>query len=314
MDNYNKDKDLTRILVEGTKAIYGAEKAEQLDAEFERRRQQPAYRGSAEELTAIVDRVCGDAEVSKPAEMVGSIDEVVDNVPVVYLKPKVGMAKVIGKTTWNLAGKSCWYYPIFGALPGVAQKWLGKKLGDNPVSYTKANMAAEIAVSPLAAVYIAYMNTQNYAAAFWVSMGALSLSAILNYGVRKNEGTKKLDGNKVYEEPAGSFLLCTPLYVTAAAVASPFLLLYAMYVGGKKAITAVKDSYHLTLQEEQQKLLEKKPLRALLNQSLTSIEQPQSRIEQQPEITLTPDGEKFEYDEEDSPPKPKHHSWADGGH
>lgn len=236
--SYNYDKDLARILVSGTRVEYGPEKAEQLNAEFERRRQQPAYRGSAEELTAIVNRVCGDTQIRPSTEVqnssVKSIDDVVYDVPTVYSKPKPSMVKVAGKTAWNLAGKSGWYYPIVGVLPGVAQKWVGEKLGDNPVSYTKANMAAEIAVSPLAAAYIAYMNTQNSAAAFLVSMGALSLSAILNYGVRKNEGTKKLDGNKVYEEPAGSFLLCTPLYVTAAAVASPFLLLYAMYVGGRR--------------------------------------------------------------------------------
>ena len=39
-NTYNKP-DLARILVEGTKAVYGQEKSEQLNAEFERQRQQP---------------------------------------------------------------------------------------------------------------------------------------------------------------------------------------------------------------------------------------------------------------------------------
>src|SRR3989344_7940189 len=78
-NTYNKP-DLARILVEGTKAVYGQEKSEQLNAEFERQRQQPAYRGNAEELTAIVVRGCGDVQSTEvQTNKAESIDTVVES-------------------------------------------------------------------------------------------------------------------------------------------------------------------------------------------------------------------------------------------
>lgn len=58
LENRLQKKDLARILIEGTKTVYGTEKGEQVSAEFERLEKQPVYRRSAEELTAVVERVC----------------------------------------------------------------------------------------------------------------------------------------------------------------------------------------------------------------------------------------------------------------
>src|SRR3989344_5620035 len=137
MADYDKDKDLARILIEGTKVLYGAKKSTQLKTELERQKKLPVYRGNAEELTAIVDRVFdepvlqAEAVEAKPAE---SIDEVVQYV------------KVAVKGTWNLAKKTHiqdWYYPIVGFLPGRYQKKIADKYGDDPLHYTVSNAVAE---------------------------------------------------------------------------------------------------------------------------------------------------------------------------
>src|SRR3989338_7721759 len=109
-NTYNKP-DLARILEEGTKVVYGAEKSEQLNAEFERRWQQPAYRGNAEELTAIVVRVCGDVQ---SAEVQTNSAESIDTVVESY-SGKPSMLRVAAKGTANLVNKTCWYYPFFCA-------------------------------------------------------------------------------------------------------------------------------------------------------------------------------------------------------
>ena len=63
--SYDKEKDLARILVEGTKVLYGPEKSAQLQTELERQKKLPVYRGNAEELTAIVGRVLMSRKFSR---------------------------------------------------------------------------------------------------------------------------------------------------------------------------------------------------------------------------------------------------------
>ena len=145
MNYYDKDKDLAHILVEGTKAVYGSEKSEQLRLEFDRLQQQVPYRRNAEDLTAMVERVC---EKSEPdiyqsevveAKSVKSIDDAVKS-----YESKPSMLKVAAKGTLNLVNKMGWYYPLVGALPGRYQEKIAEKLRDNPENYTAANMAVEL--------------------------------------------------------------------------------------------------------------------------------------------------------------------------
>src|SRR3989344_9195139 len=114
MSSYDKEKDLARILLEGTKTVYGKEVSAKLQSEFERQRKLPVYRGNAEELTAIVDRVCGQ-EASQAdvvdAKAVKSIDDAVNTA--VY-QPKPSMLKVAAHGMLNLVNKTYWYYPLVG--------------------------------------------------------------------------------------------------------------------------------------------------------------------------------------------------------
>jgi len=206
MTDYDNDKDLAEILIEGIKVKYGSEKADQVKKEF-LMLEKLNYRRNAEDLTAVVNRVClAESEVLE-TEVVQSIDDVV------YQKPS--MLKVAVKGTANLAKKSHlhqWYYPIVGALPAKYQEKIAKSLGDDPIHYTKANMAAETITTSLVAAYITLRDTQHSNSA--IVIGALTgfVSAILNYGARKDIYTKNNYSNVAYKEPAGSMLITLPYY------------------------------------------------------------------------------------------------------
>lgn len=208
------------------------------------------YRGdyTRENLCAVLDDICVEKEY-RGKETPKSVDQVVADESVgTIVKPNVSYAKVALKTTKSLISKSCWYYPLVGALPGAAQEWVGKKLGDNPVSYSKANMAVETIVTPFAAAYLAYSFADNpVTAAILVGVVAGVFSPLLNYGARRDI--------MKYDKPLGSFLLCAPLYLTAAVIVAPFAALYYGYKGLEMVKDVVKDTWQSALKEEQQKAL-----------------------------------------------------------
>jgi|SRR3989344_1418411 len=305
-NNYNKDKDLAEILIAGVKVKYGAEKSEQLNAEFERRRQQPAYRGNAEELTAIVDRVCGeDTEISRPAE---SIDAVVES-----YSGKLSMLRVAAKGTANLARKAHlhqWYYPFVGFLPAKYQGKIAEKYGDKPIYYTVSNAIAEGIAAAAIASYLNYQYLGIPGLAVAASLLALA-GGVLNTGIRAviSDESKEV-------KAAGSLLTGLSIYYTAA-----YSVKAAKAI--KNGVTeAFKESYKSALQQEQQKLLEANQGHSsgltgnpIVNWDLVNRDKQrvieakhqqeydnagvrvvatQARIKQQPEIVLTPDGERFE--------------------
>jgi|SRR3989344_561708 len=291
-NTYNKP-DLARILVEGTKAVYGPEKSEQLNAEFARRRQQPAYRGSAEELTAIVNRVCGDAQSTEvQTNSVDSIDDVVEG-----YSGKPSMLKVAAKGTANLVNKTCWYYPFVGALRGKKQEEIAKERGENSNYYSLSNMAAELVSSTA----LTYACTDYKTAAV---VGSISLVHSFFRWLVSSED------NSISDCTAGNILVTLPMYTVLYSIA---------------AVKAIKNSvvnaYSSALQEEKQKLLEanqghssgltgnpiinwdfvngdKKHQQGYNNAGVRVTNSDQLRTEPQPMIVLTPEGEKFEYDED----------------
>src|SRR3989344_2549273 len=135
--------DLARILVEGTKVVYSAQRAEQVQKELGG--QQGAYR-TGTDLTAIVERVCSEPEVrgTEAVEAVPakSIDDVVR-----YESQKPSMLRVAVKGTVNLANRTCWYYPLVGVLPRNYQQQIAERLGDSQIAYSVANMVAELVCS-----------------------------------------------------------------------------------------------------------------------------------------------------------------------
>jgi len=251
-------------------------KGEEVKAELSRGN----YRENHEDPLNVLDRICGESKIVD-AEFTESIDGVVEN-----YQAKPSMLKVAGSTAKDLVNKSCWYYPLVGVLPGKAQTWVAEKLNDDPVSYTKANMAAETILTPFVAGYIAFQYSQNPMVAFVTSMFATLLSPIFNYGIRRDLTKEDPDAysSEKYKNPVGSALLCVPLYLTAAVIAAPFAGLYYGYKGLGKVKDAVKDSWQSALQEEQQK----QQKRLLPPSEQKRVEQPQY------EIVMTPDGEKFE--------------------
>src|SRR3989344_6876209 len=212
-NNYNKDKDLAEILIAGVKVKYGAEKSEQLNAEFERRRQQPAYRGNAEELTAIVDRVCGeDTEISRPAE---SIDAVVES-----YSGKLSMLRVAAKGTANLARKAHlhqWYYPFVGFLPAKYQGKIAEKWGDKPFHYTVSNIFFQPAVIMGATYYVMLEKTDSHFVAA-VSSVVCGFVDFVGGLFARTAFAKKLYGS---EEVAGSLLFELPYAIAKVAAKAP---------------------------------------------------------------------------------------------
>lgn len=193
-----------------------------------------------------------------------SIDQVVE--------PKPSMLKVAAKGTYGLArqcgtfvGKGI-YYSLIGILPGDAQEKIAQKLNDNPFHYTAASMVSESGIVALGI----YLGQHGYTFIGQTLILAGSLGVI----VKGFASLYKLD-HPNESLAVGSPLLTFPMYTALVSF-------YAVRAVGKW----MKTHYERALQEEQQKLLpapkEKK-----------RIEEPK-----QPELVLTPDGERFETPEE----------------
>ena len=236
MKDYIKDKDLARILIEGTKQLYGVEKSAQLKTELERQKKLPVYRGNAEELTAIVDRVFDEpvlqAEVVE-AKVAESIDEVVQ-----YVKPS--MVKVAVKGTWNLAKKmhiQDWYYPIVGFLPGRYQKKIADKYGDDPLHYTVSNAVAE------SLVVVGLIGSINVAAGVLFGGCAGLINTVARYVIAQESENNS----------TGSPITCLPFYTTLYSITA------------FKAIkNVIIDAYSSALQEEKQKSRDKEKTKKVL--------------------------------------------------
>ncbi|MBU0469894.1 MAG: hypothetical protein KKA62_00740 [Nanoarchaeota archaeon] len=220
MKESTQKKDLAQILIEGTKTVYGPEKGEQVKAEFERLEEQLVYRRSAEELTAMVEKICSPEIVDDTDGK--SIDYILND------EHKQGKLKVALKGTVNLINKTCWYYPLVGMLPKKYQEKIAKRLGDNPLRYTISNAVAE-SVGIGAAIGVGYMNhTTDLTAAIEFGFLTGMMSMIFNT-------CRILIPNKSNPKDfsvIGSFFITLPYYTAKTVMSIPRLL--------KKAIV---DSY-----------------------------------------------------------------------
>lgn len=187
-------KDLAQILIEGTKVVYGSEKSEQVLAEFEKLERQPIYRRNARDLTEVVERICYSPEVLE-AEVVGSIDTVAESKP--------SRLKVVVKGTVNLINKTCWYYPLVGALPAKYQEKIAEKLGDKASYYTITNGINDALVGLGVGTYLQLHPVT--AAEIITFLGAIAYAAS---GVIRALESK--------DERSGSLLLTIPFKVVEA--------------------------------------------------------------------------------------------------
>ena len=303
MTDYNNDKDLAEILIEGVKVKYGSEKADQIKTEFGKL-EKPQYRRNAEDLTAVVNRFCiepAKAEVLE-AEAVKSIDDVIES-----YSGKPSMLKVAAKGTANLARKAHlhqWYYPLVGFLPAKYQGKIAEKWGDKPFHYTVSNIFFQPAVIMGATYYVMLEKTDSHFVAA-VSSVVCGFVDFVGGLFARTAFAKKLYGS---EEVAGSLLFELPYAIAKVAAKAPGKI----GEGISYVARGIEQCYVDALQEEQQKLLEAKHQQEYQNAGVRVVSN-QARIEQ-PEIVLTQDGERFEYDEENSPSSKKHHSRYDGGH
>ncbi|MBU0469893.1 MAG: hypothetical protein KKA62_00735 [Nanoarchaeota archaeon] len=205
------EKDLAQILIEGTKVRYGPEKGEQVKVEFERLEGQPIYRRSAEELTAVVEKICGQEVEEVYSPKADGLDHVVTQ----NYEPST--LKVALKGTANLINKTRWYYPLVGMLPGKYQEKIAEKLGDNPIHYTGANIVAEmIGVSAATSLY----------------SGSILLGVACSFGCF------------FYRQ-----LLEEDLVVGSVIITIPYYLAKLVKTAGKGVVGAVKDSYSSASQQ-----------------------------------------------------------------
>lgn len=279
------DKDLARILVEGTKVVYGSDKSTQLQSEFERQRRQPVYRGNAEELTSILERVCSDAEVSQLTPVQVNYVESIDNV-VESNSSKPSMLKVAAKGTLNLVNKTCWYYPILGALPGKYQVKIAKKLGDDPGYYTLSNMAAELVVASIAGYYMG--NIPGALALGSISFGHSTLRFLTGL-ITEDLGTVGRPGRQFFSI---GLAYLTPLYATLYSILAVKAAPKVIASTGQK----IKNIYVSTYKQEQERLLRSKTILKRIEELPVKV-----RVEPQPEIVE----EEFDGDEEAAEQKKK---------
>ena len=211
----NTDKtDLAEILVAGVNAKYGSEKAEQVKSEFAKLAK-PNYRTNAESLIGIVERVCGDTGLTASK----SIDKVVEN-----YSEKPSKLKVAVNGTANLVNKTCWYYPLVGALPGKYQEKIAERLGDDPRMYTATNVLLEAAV----AAYIVGSNQDSPITSLATGAITFVMSGIFGLIFRSMPGEYRGKGR-----------------VTGSSLLLPLTL-------AKYALAAVRDAYASACQEQEE--------------------------------------------------------------
>lgn len=256
------DKNLELILYEGTKKVYGTEKAEELKKEFKSH----PYR--SEDLTSVVQRV-----INQPEIIDAEFTETESVEDIVELQQEPSTYRVAVRGTKNLLHKTS--YPLYvGALSGNRQEAIvtefnrGKRSEDKiawTYHYTAIESLAEMAgAAALGFAAYHYNNTT-----LGIVAGAVGVYNFLRFVLRKNIG------------PSASPFVTIPTYFSHFITNS---IPFAARAIAKPVVASFSDAY----EQEKEKLL----------QGPKMIEQPK-RIEKQPGITLTPDGEKFEYVESD---------------
>ena len=257
------DSDEARKILQGTleeRIINYAEIKYDKGEEVKEKLYKGGYRNEATDPLEVLEQVCGGKEIVEP-EVVDSIDDVVG-----YKKPS--MVKVAVKGTWNLARKihlHQWYYPLVGMLPAKYQGKIAEKLGDNDFHYTTTNVIVEGVAAGGVLGYFFYQRDPGIALLVVV---AGMLAGVINGLVRSV--ISKINGVNA----AGSVV---------------FIPYFAVKVLVDSFSSAKKE-----LEQEQQKLLEKKPRRALINQSQARVEQLNSARIEQPK----PEMVENEFDEE----------------
>ena len=173
------------------------------------------YRSNAVNPLDVLDRVCSGSGLIDAEFTETSIDTIVQK------EQKPSMLKVAVKGTLNLVNKTCWYYPLVGALPAKYQEKVARKLADNSDYYTIYNMVAEL----VGASALGYSVAGILGVVFGSTISVVHSCWRLNLSTSSKGCT------------AGNALITLPMYAT----------LYS--------IVAVKESYTSALQQEQQKLL-----------------------------------------------------------
>ncbi len=305
MSDYNNNKDLARILVEGTKVVYGPEKANQVQTEIETM-ERSNYRKNAEDLTAVINRIFREPEITTPtvpeAEAIDSIDEVVES-----YGQKPSMLKVAARGTLNLVNKTCWYYPFLGVLPGKTQEKLAEKYGDETRHYTVSNMAVEL----VSASIIGY-SIGNGQGAF-----TLGLFSLLHSAFRTLVGVGSTEKTDYFFNPVAPIYTALPMYATLysflAIKAVPTVvpkviksIPKSMRSVGVKLKDAVEDSYLSAYKKEQQALSQSGEIKGILPvrpipsppvaETWSRIETP-ARIEDKSEIIAEEFDEEYEESE-----------------
>lgn len=303
MTDYDSDKDLARILIEGTKAVYGKQRAVQVKTEFENLKK-PNYRKNSEDLMMIVDKICRETEVQEAkvqeAKVVDSIDDAVE------YTAKPSMLKVAARGTLNLVNKTCWYYPLLGMLPGKIQENLAEKYGDKAKYYTISNMAVELFSASMIGYSIA-----NGQGAF-----TFGLFSFLHSSLRILGGLTKTTGVELFN-PTAPIYTALPMYATlysflaikAVPTAVPKVIKSvpeAMKSAGVKLKGAVEDSYLSAYKKEQQALSQSEKIKGIhpvrpipsppVAETQSRIETP-ARIEDKSEIVTEEFDEEYEESE-----------------
>ncbi len=305
MTDYDSDKDLARILIEGTKAVYGEQRAVQVKSEFNNL-EKPNYRKNSEDLMMIVDRICRETEVQEAevqdAKVVDSIDDAVK------YAAKPSMLKVAARGTLNLVNKTCWYYPFLGILPGKTQEKLAEKYGDEAKHYTVSNMAVEL----VSASMIGY-SIGNGSGAF--AFGLFSflhslLRTLAGLSLTTKTGVELLNpAAPIYTALPMYATLCSFLAIKAVPTAVPKAIKSiseAMASAGVKLKGAVEDSYLSAYKKEQQALSQSEKIKGILPvrpipsppeaETQSRIETP-ARIEDKSEIVAEEFDEEYEESE-----------------
>lgn len=153
-------------------------------------------------------------------------------------------------------------------MPGGAQKYIAKKLGDDPHHYTMSSAISELGMFAGTTFSVTYLLPFEQTIYLW------PITMIVGMFSTFAKTAAFLKSNKEQRPVFGSLYLTIPMYLAIGS-----------FYAAKAVGNFVGNHYRGVYKE-----LESKKEKLRIENS--------TKNEQQPEITLTPDGEKFEYPEE----------------
>lgn len=207
---------------------YGRETADKIAA-----RLNVGYRDAAKDAIEVLRDVCSGND--------DSLEDKVEEKALTVYEEKPSLAKVVAKGTLSVINKTCWYYPLVGALPGKAQEYIAKKLGENEGYYMYSNIfVGGAAAAGATAVFLSYVKPDNLSdtilAGILIGLVYSGVAGFIRHQVIK-QNSKLL----------GSPLVCLPYYAALYTV-------LGIVAAGK----AIKSSYSSVYDDEKKKLKGKK--------------------------------------------------------